>query len=204
MVLNYKGRHVNDNWTGINYLPYVQSRWGLHTPSMLRAGYPSLLPTGFFFSRLIFGSLEPKAYWWGYRIGRPPSSVVCLSSTLFKNVFLRNHWADWSQISYEVSTGGSKVYSNGPGHMTKMAAMPVYGKIFFSWTRRPMTLKLGMLHRVFEYYQIYSNYELGLTLTYFTARSNLVPYAFVWEKGWLQNFVPKGLYAPCPGDIYMY
>ena len=23
----------------------------------------------------------------------------------------------------------------------------------------------------------------GLTLTYFTARSNLVPYAFVWEKG---------------------
>ena len=26
------------------------------------------------------------------------------------------------------SDGGSKVYSNGPGHMTKMAAMPIYGK----------------------------------------------------------------------------
>ena len=24
--------------------------------------------------------------------------------------------------------GGRKVYSNGPGHMTKMAAMPMYGK----------------------------------------------------------------------------
>ena len=24
--------------------------------------------------------------------------------------------------------GGMKVYSNGPGHMTKMAAMPIYGK----------------------------------------------------------------------------
>ena len=24
--------------------------------------------------------------------------------------------------------GGTKVYSNGPGHMTKMAAMPIYGK----------------------------------------------------------------------------
>ena len=24
--------------------------------------------------------------------------------------------------------GGTKVCSNGPGHMTKMAAMPVYGK----------------------------------------------------------------------------
>ena len=23
---------------------------------------------------------------------------------------------------------GTKVYSNGPGHMTKMAAMPIYGK----------------------------------------------------------------------------
>ena len=24
--------------------------------------------------------------------------------------------------------GGTKVYKNGPGHMTKMAAMPIYGK----------------------------------------------------------------------------
>ena len=24
--------------------------------------------------------------------------------------------------------GGTKVYSNGPGHMTEMAAMPIYGK----------------------------------------------------------------------------
>ena len=43
MVLNYKGRHVIDNWTDINYLQYVQSRWGLRTPSMLRASYPTLL-----------------------------------------------------------------------------------------------------------------------------------------------------------------
>ena len=26
--------------------------------------------------------------------------------------------------------GGTKVCSNGPGHMTKMAAMPIYGKNF--------------------------------------------------------------------------
>ena len=45
-----------------------------------------------------------------------------------------------------------------------------------------MTLKLGMQHQVLEYYQICSNDAPGLTLTYFTARSNLVPYAFVWEK----------------------
>ena len=45
-----------------------------------------------------------------------------------------------------------------------------------------MTLKLSMQHRVHEYYQVCSNDDLGLTLTYFTARSNLVPDAFVWEK----------------------
>ena len=46
-----------------------------------------------------------------------------------------------------------------------------------------MTLKLGMQDRVLKYYQIPSNDDPGLTLTYFTARSNFVPYAFVWEKG---------------------
>ena len=46
-----------------------------------------------------------------------------------------------------------------------------------------MTLKLGMQHWVLKYYQVCSNDDPGLTLTYFTARSNLVPYAFVWEKG---------------------
>ena len=45
-----------------------------------------------------------------------------------------------------------------------------------------MTLKLGMQHRVLKYYQVYSNDDPGLTLIYFTARSNLVPYAFVLEK----------------------
>ena len=46
-----------------------------------------------------------------------------------------------------------------------------------------MTLKLGLCHQVHEYYQFYSNDDPGLTLTYFMARSNLVPYAFEWEKG---------------------
>ena len=39
-----------------------------------------------------------------------------------------------------------------------------------------------MQHRVLEYYQVCSNEAPGLTLTSLTARSNLVPYAFVWEK----------------------
>ena len=52
--------------------------------------------------------------------------------------------------------GGTNI-SNDPGHMTKTAAMPIYGKnfkkIIFSGTKKSMTLKFGMQYRVLEYYQ---------------------------------------------------
>ena len=51
-----------------------------------------------------------------------------------------------------------------------------------------MTLKLGMQHWVLKYYQVYSYNDPGLTLIYFTETSNLVPYAFVWEKGKTMDF----------------
>ena len=51
-----------------------------------------------------------------------------------------------------------------------------------------MALKLGVQHRVLKYYHVYSNDDPMLTWTYFTARSNLVPYAFVWEKGKTMDF----------------
>ena len=51
-----------------------------------------------------------------------------------------------------------------------------------------MTLKVGMQHWVFEYFQVCSNDVPGLTLTYFRARSNLVPFLFVWEKGKTMDF----------------
>ena len=51
-----------------------------------------------------------------------------------------------------------------------------------------ITFILGMQHRLLEYYQISSNGDPELTLIYFTPRSNLVPYAFVWEKGKTMDF----------------
>ena len=69
-----------------------------------------------------------------FTVKRPSSvicrpSSVCLSSTIFKHLLLRNHWADWSKFHMESPwDGGMKVCSNGPGHMTKMAAMSIYGK----------------------------------------------------------------------------
>ena len=72
--------------------------------------------------------------------------------------------------------GGTIVYINGPGHMTKMAATPIYGKIpsqIFSRTGGPIFMKLGMLHRGLLLIIVYINDDPGVTLTYFTARPNL-------------------------------
>ena len=74
---------------------------------------------------------------------------------------------------------GTKVYSNGPGHMTKMATMPIYGKNLLLGNQTVNDLET--LHAASS-----ARVLLGLfkwTLTYFTARSTLVPYCFVWEKG---------------------
>ena len=77
----------------------------------------------------------------------------------------------------------AKIYTNYFGHMTKMAATPIYGKnplkIFFSGTRRLMTFGLGMEHLWCWAYQVCSNNDPRLT--YLTSRSNLLPNAFEYE-----------------------
>ena len=78
------------------------------------------------------------------------------------------------------------MYINNLGHMTKMAAMHIYGKnpskIFFSRTGGPISKKLGMKHRSLKYYNVYINHDPVVTLTYFMTRSTLVAYAFEWGK----------------------
>ena len=66
------------------------------------------------------------------------------------------------------------MYINDPGHMTKMAAMPIYGKNpskIFSGTGGPISTKLGMKHQWLKYYNVYINHGPVMTLTYFTTRS---------------------------------
>ena len=63
--------------------------------------------------------------------------------------------------------------------------MPIYGKNplkIFSGTGWPISTKLGMCHRPLQPIIICSNDDPLVTLTYFTARSNLVTYAFLWKK----------------------
>ena len=60
--------------------------------------------------------------------------------------------------------------------------------IFFSGTKRPMALVLGMWHWGYGPYQICTNDEYRLTLIYFMAKSNLIPTAFIWDKSWNVHF----------------
>ena len=66
------------------------------------------------------------------------------------------------------------MYMNNPGHITKMATIPIQGKkpskIFFSRTAEPIAMKLDMLQLGLDY-NIFINYDLVTTLMNFKARS---------------------------------
>ena len=70
------------------------------------------------------------------------------------------------------------MYINNLGHMTKMAAMPIYGKnpskIIFSETNRLISRKLCVRHRWLKYSNVYINHDPVMTLTKFMARSTWV------------------------------
>ena len=69
-----------------------------------------------------------------------------------------------------------KLHQHNAGHMTKMTAMPIYSKntlkIFFPGTTGLILMKLCMKHQRPKPFIFCSNYDPGLTLTYFMARSN--------------------------------
>ena len=72
--------------------------------------------------------------------------------------------------------GGMIFCSRHLGHMTKMASTSIYGKNpskIFSRTGGPIFTKLGMKHRGLQPIIVCLNDDPGVTLTYFTARSNL-------------------------------
>ena len=87
------------------------------------------------------------------------------------------------------------MYINNQGHMTKMAAMPIYGKnpskIFFSGTGGPIFKKLGVKHLWLKYYKVYINHDPVMTLTQFMARSTWVDHAFKWWKPVKMSFEGK-------------
>ena len=100
-----------------------------------------------------FSSPEPKAH--GELIGYPwsgvrrPSSVVRPSFTISNIFFSKTAWSIKAKFYVEPPwVEGTKVCLRLLGHMTKMAATPIYAKnpskIFFSRTGGPIFTKLGM------------------------------------------------------------
>ena len=92
-------------------------------------------------SRRLIGEL--LGYPWS---GVHPSVVRSQCSKIF---FSKTAWPIKAKFYVEPPwLGGMKVCSRHLGHMTKMAATPIYGKnpskIFFSRTGRPIFTKLGM------------------------------------------------------------
>ena len=81
--------------------------------------------------------------------GVRPSVVVRRTSTISNLFSSETAWPIKAKFYVEPPCeGGTKVCINGPGHMTKMAAMPIYGKnlkkIFFCRTGAPISMKLGL------------------------------------------------------------
>ena len=113
------------------------------------------------------------------------------------------------------------MYVNNLGHMTKMAAMLIYGKnpsnIFSSETNRLISRKLGVKHPWLQFYNVYINHDPVMTLTKFMARSTWVAHAFEWEKllnlekparNWQMDRIliilkkENGFICPCTGLKY--
>ena len=135
------------------------------------------------------------AHRWAYSIGLC-HLYVCLLST-FSNISplkplgrLKQNFI-WSPLE----TGEQKFVQTVLVTWPRWPPCPYMVKTLqiVSGTKRQMTLKLGMQHQVREYYHINSGNDPGLTLTYMylTARSNLIPYAFVWEKGKKKGFLAQ-------------
>ena len=93
------------------------------------------------YSFLFFSSPEPRVP--GELIGKKPPSSQFLEDFFYETT---------GPISFKFhmqspGNGGKKVYIFRPGHLTKMAAMPMYSKnlkkIFFSRDTGPIALKPG-------------------------------------------------------------
>ena len=69
-----------------------------------------------------------------------------------------------------------KIHQHLAGHLTKMAALPMYGqntlKKIFPETTGHILMKLCIKHQRHRPFIICANYDPWLTLTYFRARSD--------------------------------
>ena len=94
---------------------------------------------------MYISSFEPKAHWSANSI---PVTPVSVRPSTFSNIF--SETTGHIKLKFHMETpkdAGTTVCSNGPGHMTKMAATPIYGKTLKNLplqNQRRITLCLGI------------------------------------------------------------
>ena len=124
--------------------------------------------------------------------------------------------------------GGTKVCINGPGHMTKMAAMPIYGKNFKNlllqnqksynletWHVALGTQALQSLYKWWPWVDLGLFYGkvnfghlyvwMGKTVIKSFYGGKLAAKDYIdWTILLMKNIWPQGVVCPCPGAIYLY
>ena len=129
----------------------------------------------------------PSGHPYSFLVGRFCLYVHTRRRPPFPNIFSKITGPIETKFHVEPPwVGGMKVCSGGLGHMTKMAATPVYGKnhlkILFSRTKGPMTLGLGMQHWGHGPNKVCSNDDLGMTLTFFYGKVKFASLGFHMGK----------------------
>ena len=67
-----------------------------------------------------------------------PGAIYMHMTTVFKDIFSETAWPIKAKFYVEPPwEGGKKEYINGPGHITKMAAMPIYGVVVLGYYVSP-------------------------------------------------------------------
>ena len=74
----------------------------------------------------------------------------------------------------------AKSYRNSYGHMTKMATTPYMVKYLLLWNQK--VIGFGIWYVALGMWALLVCTNDESTLTYFMARSNLIPNAFIWGK----------------------
>ena len=91
-----------------------------------------------------------------------------------------------------------KIHQHNAGHMSKIAAMPIYGKnifkIFFPGTTWLILVKLFMKHQRPKPFIFCSNYDSGLNLT-FLWQGQILQLRQKWENVTMMDSFE--IFAPC-------
>ena len=112
---------------------------------------------------------------------RGPSSSLYVRSQCSNAFFSETTWPFIIKLHIDHPLeGGTKVCINGQGHMTKIAAIHIYGKNLYK-ASSPEDLTLGMQQWGLKLYKAGINDDIRLTLNYFTAWSKLDTCDFEWE-----------------------